>query len=60
MIKNLFTVITDIRNLYSSRDNLWKEFFKLQKTHKRRDIYYRNRIHMLERRLKKLEKNGIA
>lgn len=56
-LSNIFTVWTDIRNLYSSRDGLWSELFRLQKTSKRRDSEARQRIHQLERRLKKLEGN---
>lgn len=62
-LSNLFTIVTDIRNLYSSRDGLWNVLFRLQKTSKRRDKDTRQRLHKLERRLKQLEKSkasGIA
>jgi hypothetical protein len=49
------TSAKDISNLYSSRDRIWKEFFKLQQTNKRRDKELRRRIHNLERKI-----NGIS
>jgi hypothetical protein len=57
-MKNLFTIISDIRNLYSSRDSIWKELFKLQQTAKKRDKELLNRIHKLERKLHELPDNA--
>ena len=51
----MFDTRIDVSNLYSSRDRLWKEFFKLQQTSKRRDKVLRSRIHNLERKV-----NGIT
>lgn len=47
----MFNFLKDISNLYSSRDHIWKEFFKLQQTSKRRDKELRQRIHNLERKI---------
>lgn len=52
----MFKFLTDISNLYNSRDNLWREHFALQATCKRRDAEYRKRIHNLERKISGLSR----
>ena len=45
------TVSTDVTNLYSSRDAIWRELHLLQQTSKRRDSEYRQRLHKLQRKV---------
>jgi hypothetical protein len=49
LVWKFFDFAADIRNLYSSRDNLWKELQKFQQTSKHRHKELLQRIHKLER-----------
>ena len=50
LVDRLTQVDNDISNLYSSRDNIWREHFALQQTSKRRYKKLLHRVHELERK----------